>query len=128
MIDAKKWLRQAIGAEFAEAKLGDARRTKRLVAVARATEDMPDVGFPQMVESDGELEAIYRLLGNEEVKADAVLAPHIKATIGRAKQFPLCLMVHDTTAFEFSGEREGLGLMPGKQQGFFAHYALAVLP
>ena len=128
MIDAKKWLQQDIGDEFAEAKLGDARRTKRLVEVAKATEDMPDVGFPQMVESDGELEAIYRLLGNDEVKADAILAPHIKATMGRAKQFPLCLMVHDTTAFEFSGEREGLGLMPGKLQGFFAHYALAVLP
>jgi hypothetical protein len=128
VIDAKKWLQQDIGDEFAEARLGDARRTKRLVEVARATEDMPDVGFPQMVESDGELEAIYRLLGNEEVKADAVVAPHIKATMGRARQFPLCLMVHDTTAFEFSGEREGLGLMTGKNKGFFAHYALAVLP
>jgi hypothetical protein len=128
VIDAKKWLQQDIGDEFAEAKLGDARRTKRLVEVARAAEDMPDGGFPQMVESDGELEAIYRLLGNEEVKADAVLAPHIKATMGRAKQFPLCLMVHDTTAFEFSGEREGLGLMTGKNRGFLAHYALAVLP
>jgi len=128
VIDAKKWVQQDIGDEFAEAKLGDARRTKRLVEVARAAEDMPDVGFPQMVESDGELEAIYRLLGNEDVKADAVLAPHIKATLGRAKQFPLCLMVHDTTAFEFSGEREGLGLMMGERQGFFAHYALAVLP
>lgn len=128
MNDAKKWLQQDIGAEFAEAKLGDARRTKRLVAVARASEDMPDVGFPQMVESDGELEAIYRLLGSEEVRADAVLAPHIKATMGRAKQHPLCLIVHDTTDFEFSGEREGLGLMSGNQRGFFAHYALAVLP
>ena len=128
MNDAKKWLKQDIGAEFAEANLGDARRTKRLVVVARASEDMPDVGFPQMVESDGELEAIYRLLGNEEVRADAILAPHIKATMGRAKQHPLCLIVHDTTDFEFSGEREGLGLMSGNQQGFFAHYALAVLP
>lgn len=128
MSDAKKWLRQDIGDEFAGAKLGDARRTKRLVEVARVTEDMPDVGFPQMVESDGQLEAIYRLLGNQEVKADAVLAPHIAATMSRAKQFPLCLMVHDTTDFEFSGKREGLGLMTGNGQGFYAHYALAVLP
>lgn len=128
MIDAKKWLQQDIGDEFAEAKLGDARRTSRLVTVARATEDMPDVGFPQMVESDGQLEAIYRLLGNEEVRADAVLAPHIAATMGRAKQFPLCLMVHDTTDFEFSGKREGIGLLTGNRKGFFAHFALAVLP
>jgi hypothetical protein len=128
MVNARKWLRSDIGEEFADARLGDLRRTRRLQEVARVTEEMPDAGFPRMVESDGELEAIYRLLGNEEVKADAVLAPHIKATLGRAKQFPLCLMVHDTTAFEFSGDREGLGLMPGKKQGFFAHYALAVLP
>jgi hypothetical protein len=128
VIDAKKWLQRDIGDEFAEAKLGDARRTSRLVEVARATDEMPDVGFPQMVESDSELEGIYRLLGNEEVKADAVLAPHIAATMARARQFPLCLMVHDTTAFEFSGKRDGLGLMPGKRQGFYAHYAIAVLP
>ena len=128
MINARAWLRGEIGDEFAEARLGDLRRTRRLQEIARVIEDMPDAGFPQMVESDGELEAIYRFLGNEEVKADAVLAPHIKSTLSRAKQFPLCLMVHDTTAFEFSGDREGLGLMPGKQQGFFAHYALAVLP
>jgi hypothetical protein len=128
VIDAKKWLQQDIGDEFGAATLGDARRTKRLVEVARATEDMPDVGFPQMVESDGQLEAIYRLLGNEEVRADAVLAPHIAATMGRAKQFPLCLMVHDTTDFEFSGLRDGLGLLTGNRKGFFAHFALAVLP
>lgn len=128
VIDAKKWLQQDIGDEFAAAQLGDARRTKRLVEVARATEDMPDAGFPQMVESDGELEAIYRLLGNEDVRPDAVLAPHIASTMARAKQFPLCLIVHDTTAFEFSGNREGLGLMQGKRQGFYAHFALAVLP
>jgi hypothetical protein len=128
VIDAKRWLQQDIGDEFAEAKLGDVRRTSRLVEVARVVEEMPDVGFPQMVESDGELEAIYRLLGNDEVGPDAILAPHIGATMGRAKQFPLCLMVHDTTAFEFSGDRDGLGLMPGKQQGFFAHFAIAVLP
>lgn len=128
VLDAKRWLQQDIGDEFAEAKLGDIRRTRRLVGIAQAVEEMPDVGFPQMVESDGELEGIYRLLGNEDVRPEAILAPHIAATIRRAQQFPLCLMVHDTTAFEFSGERDGLGLMQGKRQGFYAHFALAVLP
>jgi hypothetical protein len=128
VIDAKKWLGQDIGDEFSAAKLGDARRTSRVMEIARAAEDMPDASFPQMVESDGEVEAIYRCLGNDEVNADAVLAPHIAATMCRATQFPLCLMVHDTTAFEFSGEREGLGLMQGNRQGFYAHFAIAVLP
>src|SRR5262249_32000423 len=46
-------------------------------------------------------------------------------------QAGLCLVIHDTTDFRFGGEhrREGLGhINSQKQQGFFAHFALAVLP
>lgn len=128
MIDARRWLRQDIGEEFGEAQLGDARRTGRLQEIARAAEISPDVGFPQMVESEGELEGVYRFFGNDAVSASSILEPHIVATVDRAKQAKLCLVVHDTTAFEFSGDREGLGLTRGNRQGFYAHFAMAVLP
>jgi hypothetical protein len=128
MHDARKWLRGDIGDEFEEAELGDARRTSRLQEIARAAEVSPDAGFPQMAESDGELEGIYRFFGNEAVSANAILEPHIAATVERAKQAKVCLVVHDTTAFEFSGDREGLGLTRGNRQGFYAHFALAVVP
>jgi hypothetical protein len=38
--------------------------------------------------------------------------------------------VHDTTIFEFSGEkrREGLGRLLSRGQGFFGHFALAIAP
>ena len=52
-----------------------------------------------MVESDGELEGVYRLLGNDGVEAEAILAPHIAATLRRANEVSLCLVVHDTTEF-----------------------------
>ena len=83
-----------------------------------------------MVESDGELEGVYRLLGNDKVEPDAILAPHIAATFRRARENPLCLVVHDTTEFKFNGhaERDGLGLLTGSGQGFFGHFALAVVP
>lgn len=128
MVNAARWLRQDIGNEFAGARLGDARRSSRLREVARVTADGPDVGFPQMVETDGELEGIYRFLNNEDVTAGAILEPHVAATMRRARQADPCLVLHDTTAFEFSGTREDLGLTVGKKQGFFAHFALAVLP
>lgn len=130
MRNARKWLREDIGQEFAGADLGDRRRSARLRAVARAAVRSPDSGFPQMVESDGELEGIYRLLGNDEVEAEAVLAPHIAATFRRAGEVPLCLVVHDTTEFKFSGqaERDGLGMLTSNGQGFFGHFALAVVP
>jgi hypothetical protein len=83
-----------------------------------------------MVESDSELEGVYRLLGNDAVEADAILAPHIAATLRRANEVPLCLIVHDTTEFKFSGqaERDGLGMITSSGQGFFGHFALAVVP
>ena len=130
MRSAKKWLREDIGQEFAGADLGDLRRSARLRAVARAAARSPDAGFPQMVESDGELEAVYRLLGNDDVEAEAILAPHSAATFRRAREAGLCLVVHDTTEFKFSGnsEREGLGFVTTRGQGFFGHFALAVVP
>jgi hypothetical protein len=64
MVNARKWLRQDIADEFDGARLGDERRTSRLRELARVTEAAPDVGFPQMVDTDGELEGIYRFLSN----------------------------------------------------------------
>ena len=130
MLNARKWIHQDIGQEFAGASLGDARRTGRLQQVARVALRNPDQGFPRMVSSDVELEGVYRFFSNEAVESDAVLEPHIVETLKRAQQAPLCLVVHDTTQFDFKGEpREGLGLTTvGKSSGFFAHFALAVLP
>jgi hypothetical protein len=130
MRNARKWLREDIGQEFAGADLGDQRRKARLRTVARAAVRSPDAGFPQMVESDGELEAVYRLLGNDDVEAESILAPHSAATFRRAREAGLCLVVHDTTEFKFSGnaERDGLGFVTTRGQGFFGHFAMAVAP
>lgn len=129
MLNATKWLQQDIGGEFARAQLGDARRTKRLQCVARAAVKLPAVGFPKMVKSDVELEAVYRFLSNDDVDASEVLEPHIVETMQRAKEARLCLVIHDTTTFEFKGEpREGLGFTNSKQLGFHSHFAVAVLP
>jgi hypothetical protein len=82
-----------------------------------------------MVKSDVELEAVYRFLSNDAVKSSDVLQPHVAETMKRARQAPVCLIVHDTTEFKFKGEpREGLGFTNSKQSGFYAHFSLAVLP
>ena len=130
MINARKWLRQSVAEEFAGAQLGDGRRTARLQAIARAAVRSPAVGFPQMVESDGELEGVYRFLSNEAVEPEAVLAPHVESTMARARQASFCLVIHDTSEFRFNGdaEREGLGLLSHKGRGFLGHFSLAVVP
>ena len=129
MLNARKWLRQDIGGEFANAQLGDARRTHRLQRIARAAARRPAYGFPKMVKSDVELEGVYRFLSNKAVESGDVLNPHVAETMKRARQAPTCLIVHDTTEFDFKGDaREGLGFTNSKQSGFYAHFALAVLP
>ena len=121
-----------IDEEFSDADLGDIRRTRRLVQLARSAEVKPNAGFPQMVASDRELEGIYRLLSNEDVSPDEVLAPHIEATLDRAEVAQSCVVLHDTTQFAFGGDvrRHGLGMLSGNgtEQGFFAHVSLAVIP
>lgn len=128
---ASQWLEASIAEEFEGAELGDARRTRRLQRVAGSATDAPGAGFPQMVADDSELEGVYRLLGNEDVGADQILEPHVAATLQRAREAGFCLVIHDTTDFRFGGEqrREGLGhINSHKQQGFFGHFALALLP
>jgi hypothetical protein len=129
MLNARKWLQRDISGEFAGAQLGDPRRTKRLQLIARAAVKLPAVGFPKMVKSDVELEGVYRFLSNDNVDVSEVLEPHIVETMQRAREAPVCLVIHDTTTFEFKGEpREGLGFTSSKHLGFHAHFALAVLP
>jgi hypothetical protein len=117
-----------VGDELSGAELGDARLARRLTSIGNRAMGAPNVGFPQMVASSAELEGVYRFLSNEKVTAAGILKPHVDATKERAAREGTVLVVHDTTDFEFGGnsQRNGLGLMVGSGQGFFAHVALAV--
>lgn len=127
---ATRWAQAPIAVEFEGAELGDARRTRRLQGVATSAAAKPDASFPGMVGDDSDLEGLYRFLRNERVTPDAILEPHIRATLARAREVGTVLMLHDTTDFSFGGQskRKGLGPLHGSQQGFLGHFALAVMP
>lgn len=116
--------------EFDLAELGDRRRVMRLMQLARALEEDPSASLPEATGTDAGLEGAYRLLNNEAVSAEGILAGHFKQTVERAAAQPWVIAVHDTTIFEFSGEttRKGLGPLRGKGQGFLAHLSLLVAP
>jgi hypothetical protein len=86
--------------------------------------------LPQLAPNDAELEGCYRFLNNEQVTAEAVLAPHRRRTVERAAAHAEVLVVHDTTKFCFSDDdsRDGLGPLLHKNgaRGFYAHVSLAV--
>lgn len=116
----------ALVRELSGAALGDARRSRRLGAVVERVASRPNASFPSACASEGELEGVYRFLSNEHVRPEAILAPHLAASVERAKCSADPLVVHDTSHFVFEGEREGLGRLHQKDQGFWGHFALAV--
>jgi len=116
-----------VDAEFAGISVGDKRLNARVRSVAARIAIAPAESFPQLVASEAECEALYRLLNNDSVGWNAILEPHVVASVARGAEQGLTRVVHDTTDFAFSGDREGMGPI-GMQEtlGFFAHVAMAV--
>src|SRR5512136_2360586 len=102
--------------ELADADLGDVRLSRRLRTLGDQLAARPGESFPKALD-DAELEAAYRFFGNEDVTPEAILAPHLRQSARRAREHERVLVVHDTTQFEFGGQkkREGLGrlIRPG---------------
>lgn len=120
---------ESIEKEFAEAPLGDKRRGDRLLRVVGALARDPRLTFPEAMGDPGQLEGLYRFLNSDEVTLDGVLAPHLARTRERVASAEDVLVIHDTTAFKFNGDREGLGrLRLNAAKGFFLHASLAITP
>jgi hypothetical protein len=121
-----KQMQRGPAEEFRGAELGDRRRGERLLRIAARLGQDPSIGFPQVLESEAELEAFYRFINNDGFDAQAVLMPHVNATFARAGQVQRVIAVHDTTHVTYSGAgaRRGLGVTTTGQQGFVGHFAL----
>lgn len=115
--------------EYDGALLGDARRSARLLDIAEALDRDPRAGFPRAMGSEAELEAFYRFINNGAFSAADILAPHVAATIQRARDKAYVVVVHDTTQVAYGGlaRRHGLGIVSSRyDQGFIAHVALVL--
>jgi hypothetical protein len=114
--------------EFEGCELGDLRLVERAQDIAMALEQDPSQSLPELFEGRSELEAAYRFFGNANVELADALSGHVSRTVERAAKHPVCLAIHDTTDFSFQGNRRGLGRVDRCQQGFYAHFCLAVAP
>ena len=117
---------QDVSGEFQTVALGDERLNKRLARIVDRVAVAPSMSFPKAMPSVAEREAFYRFIDNERVEWEAIVAPHIEATVERCLPERLVRIAHDTMFSSFEGEREGLGPIAGKKRGFGAHLSLAV--
>lgn len=116
-----------IAGEFRDAPLGDQRRSARLERIGQQLALDPTRSFPEAMASEGQLEALYRFLNNDEVRFGRILEAHARKTAERCGDHGEVFVLHDTTSMEFRGEREGLGrLETSARSGFFLHASLAV--
>jgi hypothetical protein len=116
-------------AEFGGADLHDQRRSRRLVAVAARIGAKPQGTLPQSFTVPAELEAAYRLLENEDVTREAVIAPHLTRVRQDCRQPGDFLFPEDTTELDYSSHpaAEELGLIGnGGGRGFLVHSTLAL--
>ena len=116
-------------AEFGSAKLGDTRRTDRLVRVAQALSRKPGQTLGAALDVAG-AKAAYRLFNAPDVTPAAILAPHQAQTWARMAGEPVVLIAQDTTVLNYSTheESEGFGGIGGghtQNHGCFLHSALA---
>jgi hypothetical protein len=117
--------------EFDGLDLGDLRRAARVRSVVNALQANPAAAFPKALKTVAAREAFYRLVNNEAVTLDALLAPHSAQTIARAAQGnerPIIAIDKTQFIFEGEGEREGLERLSSNKQYFEAFVALALSP
>ena len=127
LLDATSW---AV-TEFADAELGDLRRTQRLVQLAHALAQRPGAALPEACGSGAMLKAAYRFFTNDDIAPDDMLHSHIEATYSRLNAVPLVLAVQDTTEANWTNLRvtEGLGPLGNSAcHGLLVHTTLAITP
>lgn len=125
VLETKEWAQVTFG----ECRLGDRRRTKRLVKLAEQAAARPDGSTPEQTESWGDCKAAYRLFEQEEVTFEAIIAPHCEQTRNGCRPGDVKLLINDTTEIDYGAGRQARGLGPtgkGSGKGFFLHSALMV--
>jgi hypothetical protein len=124
--DAHTWALE----NFAAVDLGDARRNRRLIATAEQIAQQPNGSLPSKF-SWNPLRAVYRLCHRPEATHPVVVAQHLQATRSAMAQVPLVLILHDTTALDFTRHPALQGTGPigdGIGRGFLQHNSLAIEP
>jgi hypothetical protein len=118
---------------FGHARLGDCRRTRCLVDLARRFAQHPGGSLPDKCADPKALRRCYDLMNRRQVTHAAVLEAHCQETFRALRaHHGVVLELHDTTELDFSSRhtlRDQLGpIGNGRGRGFLCHQSLAVVP
>jgi hypothetical protein len=115
--------------EFAQAELGDRRRTERLVIMGSCLAQHPTGTLPQAFPAWEELKAAYRFLDHVEFGPEEIQRPHRQNTLETLREPGEYLIIEDTSALDYSSHPHTaqLGFIgDGRARGILLHSTLAV--
>ena len=121
----------ALAAELESIDLGDQRLNRQARQVLETLGAKPTASIPAACGGWKETRAVYRLLSQERVNAERVLAPHIACTEERLRAYPRVLCLEDTSELDYTTQPgiEGLGPLNHETRlGLYLHPTLAVTP
>lgn len=128
MIDNANWAKKTFG----HAKLGDPRRTERLVKLAETIANDPGKPLVNITQSPADMEGAYRFIRNEHVKADSIANAGYQVTAEQAQHYPLLLALEDTTTITYQHHsiKKELGHVNHADhcRGILAHSVLLFAP
>ncbi len=116
--------------EFDTIRLGDKRLEDRARFILEKMSYSPGKTIPQAFETWGEIKACYRFFNNSLVSAEKIFAPHKKQTLNRLKQFPVVLLISDTSEIDYTTKEAMTGKerLSNKKSGLWLHPTIAVTP
>ncbi len=125
-MDTSQWAEE----NFGSARLGDERRTRRLVKLAQAMLKAPTGSIPQQSGNPNDTIAAYRFLNNPKINRTMIQQAHIKKTLEKAHKQEWVLFIEDTTYVDLTGRQvKDMGVIgDGRGNGFVVHSTLAVIP
>lgn len=125
VFSAQQWAEQSFGSVH----LGDERRRKRVVALARDLAQEPERSLPGQLQEPAEVKAAYRFFQTPQVSYEELVRPTIEQTRQACREREIVLFIQDTTEVDYQPHPKTTGLGPignGKHQGFLLQTVLAV--
>ena len=115
--------------QFSSAKLGDRRRTQRLVKIATHLAHSPGGTLPQAFPQWSDLKAAYRFFNQPKISFQEIQKPHWEHTRALCRQSGQYLLIEDTSALDYTEHpmTEELGhIGDGRGRGLLLHTTLAL--
>lgn len=104
--------------EFETIDLGDKRLNKRALYITESLGFAPGRSIPQSFKTKADIQACYDFAKHDSVTEEKLLAPHIERTVERIKEYPVVLLLSDTTDINYTTK----AVMAGKERLFCSFY------